>query len=67
MADGGRERGGGGKRKGGGDREGERKGRGQRQRERERESFVCWLLYVPATWECISGADLLRQFYVLPH
>ena len=30
-------------------------------------SFVCWLLNVPATCECISGTDLLRQFYVLPH
>ena len=29
--------------------------------------FVCWLLSVPATCECISGTDLLRQFYVLPH
>ena len=28
---------------------------------------VCWLLIVPATCECISGTDLLRQFYVLPH
>ena len=28
---------------------------------------VCWLLNVPATCECISGTDLLRQFYVLPH
>ena len=28
---------------------------------------VCWLLNVPATYECISGTDLLRQFYVLPH
>ena len=28
---------------------------------------VCWWLYVPATCECISGTDLLRQFYVLPH
>ena len=25
------------------------------------------LLNVPATCECISGTDLLRQFYVLPH
>ena len=25
------------------------------------------LLNVPATGECISGTDLLRQFYVLPH
>ena len=29
--------------------------------------FVCWLLNVPATCECISGTDLLRQFYMLPH
>ena len=29
--------------------------------------FVCWLLNVPATCECISGTDLLRQLYVLPH
>ena len=28
---------------------------------------VCWLLNVPATCECISGTDLLRQFYMLPH
>ena len=28
---------------------------------------VCWLLSIPATCECISGTDLLRQFYVLPH
>ena len=28
---------------------------------------VCWLLNVPTTCECISGTDLLRQFYVLPH
>ena len=28
---------------------------------------VGWLLNVPATGECISGTDLLRQFYVLPH
>ena len=28
--------------------------------------FVCWLLNVSATCECISGKDLLRQFYVLP-
>ena len=28
---------------------------------------VCWLLNVPATCECISGTDLLRQLYVLPH
>ena len=27
----------------------------------------CWLFNVPATRECISGMDLLRQFYVLPH
>ena len=29
--------------------------------------FVGCLLNVPATYECISGTDLLRQFYVLPH
>ena len=29
--------------------------------------FVCWLFNVSATCECISGTDLLRQFYVLPH
>ena len=28
---------------------------------------VGWLLNVPATCECISGTDLLRQFYALPH
>ena len=30
-------------------------------------TFVCWLLNVPATCECISGTDLRRQFYALPH
>ena len=29
--------------------------------------FAGWLLNVPATCECISGTDLLRQLYVLPH
>ena len=29
--------------------------------------FVGWLLNVPETCECISGTDLRRQFYVLPH
>ena len=29
--------------------------------------FVCCLLNVPASCECISGTDLHRQFYVLPH
>ena len=29
--------------------------------------FVGWLLNVPATGQYISGTDLLRQFYVLPH
>ena len=33
----------------------------------EIRQFVCWLLNVPATCECISGTDLRRQFYVLPH
>ena len=32
-----------------------------------REDVVCWLRNIPATCECISGTDLLRQFYVLPH
>ena len=39
-----------------------------RKRKKEREIlFVGWLLNVPATCECISGTDLHRQFYVLPH
>ena len=38
-----------------------------RERHNTQDSFVCWLLNVPATCECISGTDLLRQFYVLPH
>ena len=29
--------------------------------------FVCWSFNVPATCKCISGTDLLRQVYVLPH
>ena len=29
--------------------------------------LVGWLLNVPATCECISGTDLHRQVYVLPH
>ena len=29
--------------------------------------FVGWLLNVPTAYECISGTDLLRQFYVLLH
>ena len=36
-------------------------------RTNEQQLFVGWLLYVPATGLCISGMDLLRQFYVLPH
>ena len=28
---------------------------------------VCWLLNVPPTCECISGTDVLKQFYLLPH
>ena len=56
------------------ERETDRQTDRDREREREREDcrkkdrmFVCWLLNVPATCECISGTDLLRQFYVLPH
>ena len=37
------------------------------ERERERDLLVGWLLNVPATCECTSGTDLLRQLYVLPH
>ena len=33
----------------------------------EEGEVVGWLLNVPATCECISGTDLHRQFYVLPH
>ena len=33
----------------------------------ERDWLVGWLLNIPATGECLSGTDLLRQFYVLPH
>ena len=29
--------------------------------------FVCWLLYVPATSECISGTALHIQVFVRPH
>ena len=44
----------------------------QRVRETETETkteteFVCWLLNVSATCECISATDLPGQFYVLPH
>ena len=42
----------------------------QRVRERwvQRDClFVGCLLNVPATWKCISGMDLLRQLYMLPH
>ena len=43
-------------------------GGGRRQKDRQRVClFVGWLLNVPATGECISGTDLLRQLYVLPH
>ena len=35
-------------------------GGGSDERERERGLFVCWLLNVPATCECISGTDLLN-------
>ena len=61
-------------------RDGERRrgrGRGRererergRERERKRERVcvgACWLLNIQATCECITGTDLLRQLYVLPH
>ena len=38
-----------------------------RQRDCMCRVVVCWLLNVPATCWCISGTDLLKQFYVLPH
>ena len=53
-----------------------RKAAGRRQRKTLMEGyilqwmdnlFVGWLLNVLATGECISGTDLHRQFYVLPH
>ena len=48
---------------------------GKRGGERNRPTFhpprsgfvVCWLLNAPTTGQCISGTDLHRQFYVLPH
>ena len=36
----------------------------EEEEEEEDCLLVGWLLYVPATCECISGTDLLRQFYV---
>ena len=44
----------------------EREREGGREKEREREREICSLLNVPTTCRCISGTDLLRQFYVLP-
>ena len=37
------------------------------RRTNDRGLLVGWLLNVPATCECISGTDLLRQWHVLPH
>ena len=45
-------------------REGRKK---RRQKTSNGSLFVGWLLNIPATCECISGTDLLTQFYVLPH
>ena len=53
------------KRRRGGDLEGG--GKEEEKEEEEEDVVVCWLLNVPATCSCISGTDLLRQFYVLPH
>ena len=50
----------------GGGREGERRER-KECRGGEKEGFVGWLLNIPTTGQCISGTDLHRQFYVLPH
>ena len=53
------------------ERERQREREREREREKEREDrdifFLSWLLNVTATCQCISGTDLLRQFYVLPH
>ena len=50
-------------------KEREREVRVREERETEKRAVVVvgWLLNVPATCKCISGTDLLRQFYVLPH
>ena len=44
---------------------------GWRSQFKSRPTHACllvgWLLKVQATGECISGTDLLRQLYVLPH
>ena len=37
------------------------------EKEAEEEEEDCWLLNVPETCECISGADLFRQYYLRPH
>ena len=45
-------------------------GWGNEFKEEEEEEvclFVGWFLNVPATCQCISGTDLLRQVNVLPH
>ena len=63
--------------RGRGDGHKKRGGGGRKREKRQREMgggggdrvclFVGWLLNIPATCVCISGTDLLRQFYVLPH
>ena len=49
----------------------EAKKKGKEDEKEGRGGGVCWLvaclLNVPATCECISGTDLFRQIYVLPH
>ena len=37
------------------------------EEEKEECLLVGWLFNVPASCQCISGTDLLRQVYVLPH
>ena len=48
-------------------REKNKKKKQKKKKKKKKIVVVCWLLNVPATCECISGTDLLKQFYVLPH
>ena len=58
------EEGGGG---GGGQEEQEEEDQQQRKKKKKKNVVVYWLLNVPATCWCISGTDVLRQSYMLPH
>ena len=39
----------------------------RREEKMRRKVMVGLLLNVPATCQCISGTDLLKQLHVLPH